>query len=111
MSKHQKTTKHKKTRTGPSRPEHNADHKNEQTPDNRANPKQKPAPVLHRRKILVHYHHYHHSLQETQQVGVKITQNQITNLKVIKEDQQTHNQQTHNNKQTKKQILNNLIGM
>ena len=62
-------------------------------------------------EILAHYRQYHHSLQETQQVGVKITQNQITNLKVIKEDQKTHNQQTHNQKQIKKQILNNLIGM
>ena len=71
----------------------------------------KRKPDLRLREILVHYHQYRHSLQENHQVVVKITQNQITNLKVIQEDQQTHNQKTHNQKQIQKQILNNLIGM
>ena len=37
-------TKPQKTRTGPSRPEHNADHKNEQTPDNRPKTQAKTGP-------------------------------------------------------------------
>ena len=37
-------TKPKNTRTGASRPEHNADHKNEQTPDNRPKAKAKTGP-------------------------------------------------------------------
>ena len=72
-------------------------------------PKQKPD--LRLREILVHYHQYHHSLQETQQVGVKITQDQITNLKVIQEDQKHTTKKTHNQKQNQMQILNNLMRM
>ena len=70
--------KNTKTRTGPSRPEHNADHKNEQTPDNRPKTKAK----LDLRLIKT----YHHSLQVKHHLDVKINQktiilNRITNLK------------------------------
>ena len=65
-------TKTKKAKTGASRPEHNADHKNERTPDNITKIKQKPD--LRLRKILMHYQQYHHSLQEKKHLGAKINQ-------------------------------------
>ena len=52
----------------------------------------KRKPDLHRIKILMHYHHYHHSLQVKQHPEVKINQKEISlNLNTsLKENQVGH---------------------